>query len=367
MVSNASSQLLSEIRKLNYETLEALTCTIEKNPMDPLVGFFHVEGDRYTRALRKLSPDISVPEIGTSINSPFMRSTTFSYSTILQESVEELIETINRRCLEEADRKSPCFRYREFTGEQLMAMLPSENDGRMYFLNDIVVKRVRKDLVALQEPANLQHIRILTTIPVPHVIRVHTHLQAAYVFMSHIPGVTLEEVWQTMSSHVKQRVTTQLRTMMTHLRSVSPPSPCYFGSIESHICLDARLITRVTVGTKGFITSEEEFNKLIMTDLKTRFNDEYYFMLLSMARKDHKIVLTHADFHPRNIMIEDGNVTGIIDWSYAGWYPEHWEYVKALMSVGSIVDWWRYLPNIMESYYSEWAIDHQMQQVMRMR
>jgi len=248
-----------------------------------------------------------------------------------------------------------------------MEMLPPENDGRMYFLRDLVVKRVRRDLIALQEAANVQHIHKLTRIPAPHVIRVYPHLQSAYIFMSRVPGVALQDVWHTMSSSTKQEITAQLRTIMTDLRSVSPASPCLFGSIESHICLDARLITRVTVGSNGPITSEDQFNKFIMTDLKTRFNDEYYYMLLSMARKDHKIVLTHADFHPRNIMVEEGQITGIIDWSYAGWYPEHWEYVKALMVVGSIVDWWRYLPDIIHPYYAEWAIDRQVQHVMKMR
>jgi len=116
----------------------------------------------------------------------------------------------------------------------------------------------------------------------------------------------------------------------------------------------------VTIGRETFIASEEEFNQFIMTDLKPRFDGEYYHMLLSMARKDHKIILTHADFYPRNIMIQGNNVTGLIDWQYAGWYPEHWEYVKALMVVGRIVDWWRYLPEIIGPYYSEWAIDRQV-------
>ena len=45
----------------------------------------------------------------------------------------------------------------------------------------------------------------------------------------------------------------------------------------------------------------------------------------------HDIVFTHGDLAPRNVLVlEDGTVSGLIDWEYAGWYPEHWEYVKAL-------------------------------------
>ena len=43
------------------------------------------------------------------------------------------------------------------------------------------------------------------------------------------------------------------------------------------------------------------------------------------------LIFTHADLHPRNILIgEDGGITGIIDWETAGWYPRYWERVKAL-------------------------------------
>lgn len=37
---------------------------------------------------------------------------------------------------------------------------------------------------------------------------------------------------------------------------------------------------------------------------------------------------THGDLAPRNVRVKDGRVTGIIDWEFAGWYPEYWEYTK---------------------------------------
>lgn len=40
---------------------------------------------------------------------------------------------------------------------------------------------------------------------------------------------------------------------------------------------------------------------------------------------------------PQNILVENGHISGIIDWEQAGWYPEYWEYVKAMW--GSIGTW----------------------------
>jgi aminoglycoside phosphotransferase (APT) family kinase protein len=48
-----------------------------------------------------------------------------------------------------------------------------------------------------------------------------------------------------------------------------------------------------------------------------------------LAPHKRDIVLAHADFRPANIIVKKGHVTGIIDWEMAGWYPEHWEFVKA--------------------------------------
>ena len=60
-------------------------------------------------------------------------------------------------------------------------------------------------------------------------------------------------------------------------------------------------------------------------------------------------------------------ITGIIDREFAGWYPEHWEFMKALAAVGPILDWRRYLPDIVGSYATEWLLDQQMERDMVLR
>jgi hypothetical protein len=61
--------------------------------------------------------------------------------------------------------------------------------------------------------------------------------------------------------------------------------------------------------------------------------------------------MIHSDLHPRKIMVVMGpteevsdqvigktktsrvKVVGLIDWELSGWYPEYWEYTKALHTV----------------------------------
>ena len=46
------------------------------------------------------------------------------------------------------------------------------------------------------------------------------------------------------------------------------------------------------------------------------------------------IVFTHGDLNPRNIIVDPGSkrIVGIIDWAWAGWYPEYWECGRMLAS-----------------------------------
>lgn len=42
------------------------------------------------------------------------------------------------------------------------------------------------------------------------------------------------------------------------------------------------------------------------------------------------IRLTHGDLNNSNILVQDENISGIIDWGCAGWYPAYWEYAKCV-------------------------------------
>lgn len=44
--------------------------------------------------------------------------------------------------------------------------------------------------------------------------------------------------------------------------------------------------------------------------------------------KQHRICFTHADLHHANILVRDGQLVGILDWEFFGWYPEYWECIR---------------------------------------
>lgn len=101
-------------------------------------------------------------------------------------------------------------------------------------------------------------------------------------------------------------------------------------------------------------------------------------MVRSFMREDHACVMTHGDLHPRNIIEQlvpgyyndpsDDDVTGkhvkviaVIDWDKSGWYPEYWEFAKALHTIGArrdpMQDWWQYLPPSIGVWPMEYSLD----------
>jgi len=104
----------------------------------------------------------------------------------------------------------------------------------------------------------------------------------------------------------------------------------YIGSVGNGKAIDA---DGRRFGFEGgpFIT-ESEFNTFLSSDMMSQALKILREIAIRFLRTDHMVVLTHGDFAPRNIIVKRGRVVGLLDWEYAGWYPENWEFVKTFNS-----------------------------------
>ena len=76
----------------------------------------------------------------------------------------------------------------------------------------------------------------------------------------------------------------------------------------------------------GPFPDERAFNEFLISGifpltpaiLKKKFEEQ--------LRADHRIVFTYADLTQHNIIVRDNHIVGLIDWQYAGWFPEYWDY-----------------------------------------
>lgn len=223
---------------------------------------------------------------------------------------------------------------------------------------------------------NLQYINAqVPQIPAPKFLGSLSSQQRTYVFMSRGEGVTLESVWPQLSVAEELSVQRQLNDIFHVLRAKgNDQGPLGLGGFTSGICQDTRRQQRTCEG----IASEADFNDFLCRESR-RTQTPWIRMIRSFMGEDHKLVRTHADLHPGNIMVKwdpqtdqeelkteaDGNIdsiriTSLIDWEMGGWYPDYWEFVKALNTIdlrGPLADWCDYLPT---EAIGKWPMEYSM-------
>ena len=81
------------------------------------------------------------------------------------------------------------------------------------------------------------------------------------------------------------------------------------------------------------LNSSSEFHHLLtsrvyrLPGMLRKIPEAYINFLRSRFDDNSCLVFTHADLADRNILVQDGRIIGILDWEWAGFYPEHWEFV----------------------------------------
>lgn len=194
-----------------------------------------------------------------------------------------------------------------------------------------VIKRISPPSAAAAEAAAMRLARERTSAPVPRILKTiipENENEYGVIFMEFVEGETLEEAWPSMADEDKRNVLAQLKDFMHQVHQVEGE---FIGSVDQSVCNDQLFSNREHV--YGPFQDEDAFRQGIAQSLRAcdanSFTQLAINMVNSMPKSEH-IVLTHGDFVPRNILVRDGgNVTAIVDWEMAGFYPEYWEYAKA--------------------------------------
>ena len=260
-------------------------------------------------------------------------------------------------------------------------------------LNSALVMKVGNDI-------DLHHLPTMDFIknhaprvPIPdiHGILQQPNSTRVFLLMSRMPGEPLDSKWSSFTNNEKASIKKQLDVMIADFRFLPAPVTqeplAILGGGSPRRCKDARRQIRIAPGP---ISNEAEFNEFLTSNSQPT-EPGFVHMIRSYLRDNHQLVLTHGDLHPRNIMVSTSSqphnsiesdtsfldphkavndnfgpvnnqvtITAILDWEMCGWYPEYWEYVKALNSItlgGDFSDWWTYLPQSIGVWPGEHAVD----------
>ncbi|KAL9131431.1 MAG: hypothetical protein Q9217_000645 [Psora testacea] len=171
--------------------------------------------------------------------------------------------------------------------------------------------------VDVREAQTLQFVKKSTTVPVPDA----TSDRPNAIVMSYVDGCNLQDCWTQLSSEKRQSIAEQMRDILQQLRGLKGR---YIGAVDWGPAVD----TRKSAYVGGPFHSEREFNDFLLRNMVSSTPTLYLQSIQQTMRTDHDVVFSHGDLNLHNILVKDGDVVALLDWECAGWYPEHWEYVK---------------------------------------
>lgn len=218
--------------------------------------------------------------------------------------------------------------YSEYLARPLKRIWPNHfaDLGTVYILPWFAIKQMTL-AVAPDEAEALRYVRQHTTIPVPRVYASVNGYGYNFILMEKIEGRCLSAVWKQLTERQRDDILIQLQGYIAQLRSLPSPYGNRICSADGGPVWDLRITCSQRVGP---FEDEASFNDTLIDRAGLFINSSTLSAMRLRMRDDHRIFFTHADLAPRNIMVKDGKISGLVDWGNSGWYPEYWELVKVM-------------------------------------
>jgi serine/threonine protein kinase len=238
-------------------------------------------------------------------------------------------------------------------------MSGDEDDNFQYHLfsqqggakvDEIAPGVVRKtgDRVTRSEEAALRLVKEHTEVPVPRLISSNYFMKRGRghgtLLMELADGSPLNSLWDGFDNDTKERICRNLWQVVVRLQQI--PRPPAFADLYQ-------------IGADGSPTIDvlirdiNETGTPILTDeaLRARIYERYLHFnggsypesLPDILPRSSTSVFSHGDLTPRNILVDgNGQMTTILDWERAGWYPEYSEFAN-MMRPSNDWDWMRWM------------------------
>ncbi|KAF5561729.1 phosphotransferase family [Fusarium napiforme] len=201
----------------------------------------------------------------------------------------------------------------------------------------LVVKFGKEPRVTVAEGQCLWWLRQhLPSVPVPEIYGWTEDGGEVFLYMELVKGMTLEERWNSLSREEKGGVCEQLRDMVNELRRVKrDPEDRFLGQINRGPLQDVVFADGIRPRAGPFLSVKE-------------FHDWFSFLIRRQAA---------GGPHWEGYKLEDipdpyrspCRVVAVIDWHQSGWYPDYWEFYKAVHTNHWESEWVQeYIPMFLE-------------------
>ncbi|OAL72012.1 hypothetical protein A7D00_4044 [Trichophyton violaceum] len=219
-----------------------------------------------------------------------------------------------------------------FSRNGAQAALPSPANPVRYEHLGLIVKYGRAPEVTVAEGQLLWAVRrTLPMVPVPEVYGWAHDKGQVFIYMELIKGVTLEQRWGSLGPAERVAI-----------------CDFFLGHINREPLGDV-IFTNARLPPTGPFNSVAQLHDWLTMAIKTRIRPLWSGKELSeipdpyrsMLPDDAKVVFTHSDLHPSNIMVSEtsNKIIAVIDWRQSGWYPDYWEFCKAEYTAEVYGEW----------------------------
>ncbi|RAK71477.1 aminoglycoside phosphotransferase family protein [Aspergillus fijiensis CBS 313.89] len=255
--------------------------------------------------------------------------------------------------------------------ESATELCPGKMGARIVWADDDMLVKYGHG-VRLAEAEAMHLVSSRTSIPIPKLLSAYILDGAGHIVMSHEEGEPLDNYWDRASEPQQENVLHQLQDYVTQMRSIIGR---FIGGIDSSPCRDG--IFEGGYGDYesyryGPYASMPEFNEGVVQALRDRlppdsrddvnrpdsafFTREYIMYQTVRGLRGHSIVFTHGDLHPGNLLVRTDGVVVVLDWGLAGYWPEYWEFYRAMFNPPWRPVWDRMIEKFIPPYYVECEI-----------
>jgi thiamine kinase-like enzyme len=189
-----------------------------------------------------------------------------------------------------------------------------------------------------EESDALLYIAHNTKLRVPKVYRTYYYKGDYFLEMEYIRGEPLDAAWHKLSLEEKDRVMRDLADYIKQLRELKPLENGGIGSVMMKETKDLRL----SYLPFGPFRDVEDFHRFVRKNVPIEKCREIFGEdVFHCHAQKYRTTMSHSDLCLRNVILTHTGKPVLIDWEFAGWRPEYWEFTKffyTMMVVPSDVD-----------------------------
>lgn len=193
----------------------------------------------------------------------------------------------------------------------------------------LILKRCREHTA--NEANALLLVEKHTSINAPRLIdSVVMDESSGFILMTQIFGHRLDDVYYRTTHEERDQIGKDLAKWIAEMRRIPNQSSYLIANTLGQPISDHQFQQE----TWGPFNSVGDFsNQLVRNvfDLQQHIGKRPLSLL---QEKKHEVCFTHSDLHMSNIFIQNGRLSGLIDFEDSGFKPEYWEFTRALWPYG---------------------------------